>query len=114
MDVYCLGVAGAYVLAKIAPRDFDEKKIDDLHEAYNGDDEMFEAVIQEWIRQHFNYLRWYATVYLDYSVPLDELLQPPQVCHSPRRAAYERTFLSLILRACFTAGLSLTCLVEDN
>lgn len=43
------------------------------------------------MKQHLDYLRWYATVSSDPTVPLMELLKPPVVCHSPDRAAYDRT-----------------------
>jgi hypothetical protein len=58
--------------------------------AYDGDDELFEALFQQWMKQHLEYLRWYATVSMDYTTPLSDLLKPPMVCHSPRRAAYDR------------------------
>lgn len=38
---------------------------------------MFEALIQEWMKQHLNYLLWYATVSLDFGIPLQQLLKNP-------------------------------------
>lgn len=61
-----------------------------LRAAFAGDDEMFEAVIQEWIRQHLNYLRWYATAISDVSIPLSEILKPPVVCYRPWRKSKDQ------------------------
>lgn len=80
-----------YIVGKVAPKDFRETEIDRLRLAYDGDDEILFSLLQEWMKQHLEYLRWYATVSLDFSVPLEELLKPPVVCYSIRRAAYERS-----------------------
>ena len=42
------------------------------------------------MKDHLEYLKWYASVILDPNVPLEVLLKPPQVCLNPRRSAYER------------------------
>lgn len=38
-----------------------------------------ETVLSEWIKLHLNWLKWYCTVALDPSTPLEELLDPPVV-----------------------------------
>lgn len=57
-------------MSKVAPSDFRESEVDRLRLAYDGDDELFEALFQNWLRLHLEYLRWYATVSLDFSVPI--------------------------------------------
>lgn len=89
VDPYRLGKVRAFVIEKIAPRDFSVSDIENIRLAYDGDDELFEALFQEWMKDHLEYLKWYASVILDPNVPLEVLLKPPQVCLNPRRSARE-------------------------
>jgi hypothetical protein len=90
VDYYRLGVVREFVIRRLQPRDFNLDEIESLRLAYDGDDELFESLFQEWMKEYLEYLRWYATVYLDYNTPCEELLKPPMFCGSPRRQAYER------------------------
>lgn len=74
-----------YLINSVKPKDFRESVIDELRIAYLGDNELFEALLQEWMKQHLNYLRWYAQASSDPLFPLDLiylLLKPPVVCYS--------------------------------
>ncbi len=50
----------------------------------NDDDNMLERILQSILKLHLCYLKWYATVLFDYTLPLSALLDPPV---SPRRIA---------------------------
>lgn len=69
VDPYRMGAVRAFVLRQIAPRDFNEKEIDGLRLAYCGDDELFEALFQEWMKSHLDYLAWYARMSMDPTAP---------------------------------------------
>lgn len=59
-----------YLINSVKPKDFRESVIDELRIAYLGDNELFEALLQEWMKQHLNYLRWYAQASSDPLFPL--------------------------------------------
>lgn len=58
------GMLRHYVLERVAPKDFSEKEVDRLRSFWSNDEcNMFERLLQSWIKQHLSYLRWYAEAY---------------------------------------------------
>lgn len=90
VDPYRLGWVRNFIIEQVKLKDFREPEVETLRLFYDGDDELFEALLQQWMLMHLNYLRWYATVYLDDSIPLSELLSPPVVCYTTKRTSFER------------------------
>lgn len=65
VDPYRYGNVYSFVLNKISPKDFSVEEVENLRAAYAGDDVMFEVLFQGWIREHPEYLRWYAKVLME-------------------------------------------------
>jgi len=85
LDPYRFGRVMALIIKELQPKSFSEREIDGLRLAYDGDDELFEVLLQQWILDHLNYVRWYYLKVMDPYSPLEFYLKPLYVCHSPLR-----------------------------
>ena len=71
LDCYERGVARSYILQSVAPRDIDEKSVSQVRAFWENDmDNMFERHLRSFVMLHLEYVKWYASVIFDYSLPM--------------------------------------------
>lgn len=111
VDCYKLGFLRHWLLERLHPKDFDEKKFRRLETFWvNDEDSFFERLFQEWLKQHLDYLRWYWLAYCDYGLSLEYLLAAPVVCYSYERRSNEK----LVLRYGFMFRMYDLCRTTPN
>lgn len=102
LTCYEEGMARSFILARVAPRDLDDKAFELLRAFWVDDgDSYMERFLLSFLKLHLQYLQWYCTVLFDYDLPFEALLDPPVSPRTLDRAKSEIVFsrYGLLFRA---------------
>lgn len=91
LNCYQIGMVRDRILEYIRPKDLDEKSFSDLYLFWEPDSHaLIETLLHPVVKQHLEYVVWYARQVQDLSSFSEDLLHPPM---SPRRLSRERELL---------------------
>lgn len=78
IDCYQYGAVRLFLLDQVRPRSFKQEDFDRLRLYWKWDEsDTVESLLEPLVQLHLIYLKWYASVIFDYSVPLEQIVRPP-------------------------------------